>query len=220
MVYYKRKRGMSRKRRTQKRRRLTRRYRRKRVRNANFIQVKLTVPTDDLTNSDTAEATDGYRITLDGADNQQHYRQQWDQYRIDKVRITWTPVRTQQVITNVTSTTNPPGVTNVPMYYTALDRDNITNISVQNVKQRYGCREQLATRKMTRTFIPTALMAIEGSTAMDLGFACRRRVWIDSSYAKVPHYGVRAAMEPAAPAGIYRLRVNFEVWVSFRNRMI
>lgn len=211
---------MSRKRRTFKRRRFTRRSRRKRVRNANFIQVKLTVPTDDLTNSDIVEATDGYRITLQGADNQQHYRQQWDQYRIDKVRITWTPVRTQIVNNLITNTTNPSTVTNIPMYYTALDRDNITSISVQNTKQRYGCREQLATKKMSRTFVPTALMAIEGSTPIDLGFACRRRVWIDSSYPNVPHYGVRAAMEAAAPAGVYRLRVDFQVWISFRNRMI
>lgn len=205
-----------------KRKRTRRMYTRgkKRARNQNFFQVKLTVPTDDLTNSATAEATDGYRISLDGADNQQHYRQQWDQYRIDKVRITWTPVRTQQVVTQVIDTTNPQSVTNVPMYYTALDRDNIVNIDVQNTKQRFGARSALATQKMTRTFVPTVLTAIEGSSQMDLAFATRRKVWIDSTYSKVPHYGVRAAMEAAAPSGIYRLKVDFEVWISFRNRMI
>lgn len=192
----------------------------KRVRNQNFLQVKLTVVADDLTNLDTAEATDGYRISLDAIDNQQHYRSQWDQYRIDKVRITWTPVRTQQITNAVSAILPVVGTTNIPMYYTALDRDNITNISVENTKQRFGCRQALATQKMVRTFVPTTLVAIEAASPQDLGFACRRKTWIDSTYSKVPHYGVRAAMEEAAPAGIYRLKVDFEVWVSFRNRMI
>lgn len=186
--------------------------------NSNHMSVMLRTLDTVVTNSNIAEQRITYRFQLSACLNYVAYQTMWEQYRINKVVITWKPIRVQSVVGQVTAVA-PGSTTNIPSYVIAIDNDDVSSEAYQDTKTRYGSRERLVTTPGKVVMKPACLSEIYLAVAAN-AYSPQYGKWLDCRYATVPHYGVRLAMEPAEPAGNYALECKTKIYVSFKNRVI
>lgn len=186
--------------------------------NSNHMSVMLRTLDTVITNSNIAEQRITYRFQLSACLNYVAYQTMWEQYRINKVVITWKPIRVQSVVGQVEDVT-PASTTNIPSYVVAIDNDDVATEDYTDTKTRYGSRERLVTTPGKVVMKPACLSEIYLAGAAT-AYSPQYGKWLDCRYATVPHYGVRLAMEPAEPAGNYALECKTKIYVSFKNRVI
>ena len=214
---YKRKRSI-RKRMGKKRKPYRRKYPMYRQLDSNRMNVCLRTADTLIANSNLSEQYVSYRFQLSACLNYTNYRDMWDQYKINKVVVTWTPVRTQSVVQQVDDVT-PSTTTNVPSYVVAKDIDDLTQISYEDVKSRYGAVERIATKGFKMVLKPAMLTEVYQGP-VSTAYSPQYNTWLDTANNTVPHYGIRFAIESAEPSGYYALECKTWIYVSFKNRVI
>lgn len=195
-----------------------RRYSMAKRMNSNVMHVMLRTNDTIVANQNLGETLETYRFGLQNCLNANTYATMWDQYRINKVVITWTPIRTQMVQANVEDVT-PSSTTNIPSWVVAKDFDDLTPTSYTDTRTRFGSVVRLATQGGKMIIRPACLSEIYQST-LTTAYSPNYGKWIDTANNSVPHYGVRFAMEAAEPSGQYALECKTKIYVSFKNRVI
>lgn len=143
----------------------------------------------------------------------------FDYYRINWVRVTFEPCRTQVMNTQTDQTTAPTSITEVPKLCLALDRDtSAAPLTYQAVQVRGGSRECLATEKAVWKFTPNRLVNIYRSTADAYMIDNNPTQWLDVAYTNVPHYGLKYALEQCQPIGAFKYYIRKEYCVSFKEK--
>lgn len=187
------------------------------MQNGNAIHVKLTMVDKVITNDNVIENVGAVSYRLQDLTNYANYTVIWDQYRINKIVIRARPIRTTQVVAQVEDTSNPTGVTNIPSFCIAKDFDDANSpASFAQLCARTFSKRRLATQKMNYKFTPATLETVYAPVVS--AYSPKYKTWLDCAYTSVPHYGIKYAMEVAAPAGIYGVELQTDVYVSFKNR--
>lgn len=149
------------------------------------------------------------------------YTTLFDQYRINKVVVLMTPVKTQVVNRPYDDTTTAGAVLAIPRLSVVIDRDDDTlPVTFEEVYQRPNSKTTLATRKQVWAFRPTKLGMVYRSTTTTGYKVDWGRDFIDSGDSDVPHYGLKGILEAASPNEAYTYRIETKFYVSFRNRKL
>jgi len=142
----------------------------------------------------------------------------FDQYRINKVTVTFEPRQTTVIQRPFDDTTNPGigGIT--PHIVTVLDRDTGTvPYDYQSTIMKRPMKETLCTKRVRWSFKPNRLVPVYRSTT-DAYKIDTSNEWLDCTYVNVPHFGIQYVMEASSPEYAYVYEVRTKYSVSFKNR--
>lgn len=149
------------------------------------------------------------------------YTTLFDQYRINKIVFTATPVKTQVVNRPYDDSTTAGAILSIPRMTMVIDRDDSAlPTTFEEVYQRPNSRTKLATRKFTWVFRPTKLGMVYRSattTGYKVDFG---RDFIDCGDSDTPHYGLKGVLEAASPNEAYTYRLESKFYISFKNRKL
>lgn len=221
MAYYKRRKMSRKRRRTTSYKKRTFKRRKaiipRSMRNGNAIHLKMRLPDKLIVNDTVVEQAGAFNIRLQDLTNYSNYTTIWDQYRINKIVVRARPIRTTTVVAQVEDVSTPQGTTNIPSYCLVKDfDDSITPSSFTQLEARTFAKRRLATQSMSYKFTPATLTSIY--QPITSAYAPKYKTWLDCAFPAVPHYGIKFAMEVAAPAGVYGIELVTDVYVSFKNR--
>lgn len=155
----------------------------------------------------------GIAFYLNSMLNFDHYREGYDQYRINAVNIKFTPITTQ-----ILKQGNQPA----PYLYTCIDRDDASGAftSVDYIKGFANHKRTLATNPVSWTIKPNTLTPVfRGATSPDGYKINMKREWLDCTYFDVPHYGLKYWLEPGT-INDFTYNVTFTYYISFRGRKL
>jgi hypothetical protein len=112
----------------------------------------------------------------------------------------------------------PPGATTpAPMFYTAIDFDNSSNVStVANIEDFASCEAvcMFPQASLLRSVRPTPKLSV-GAISSAPTAAIAGQQWIDSSIPGIIHYGIRTMADVSGAAQF--ITVTTTLWFAFRN---
>jgi hypothetical protein len=128
----------------------------------------------------------------------------FDQYRLAMVEVTFLPEITIAAPTQ-----------SAPLFYTAVDLDDSTAVTIAQIQDYSGVQETIALKVHKHTFVPH--IAVAAYSGAFTSFANEEAPWIDVASSSVQHYGVKYgfAAEPSAASFGYYIRVRYHF--QFRN---
>jgi hypothetical protein len=107
----------------------------------------------------------------------------------------------------------PPGLTSAPnLMHSAIDLDNSASLGSVNLIDAYET-VQVTTmgpqKVLVRSVRPAVAPDIGGSSGAGSG-----RMWVDTAYSSIPHYGIRTILTGGSN---YTIMVEQTMWVAFRS---
>jgi hypothetical protein len=121
-----------------------------------------------------------------------------------------------QISASYMSRESPSGVAPITELHTAIDFDNSTGITLQQIDQFDNAQVDLLSfnKVVTRTCRPCCKIDV-GPSGIPGGIG---RIWIDSSLSSLPWYGIRALFPQAVYAG-NDIIMEATIWYAFRGRI-
>lgn len=137
--------------------------------------------------------TNPYQFRLDGISSYSEFQSLFDSYRINAVKLTFTPFWDSS---DVTQTSAP--YTGLPRVYTIIDRNGIPLNSINTEAKILEYSKSRVIKKPQEPFsIYIKYPGVEMSSAGDLASSpavFKARPWIDTSNATIPHNGCAIGM--------------------------
>lgn len=177
----------------------------------------------EISNDSTVETKIAFAFRLSDIINFSSWTTLFDQYRIDKVVVKFVPVQTEAVFRPYDDTTNPgASVSEIPRLCTIIDRDDESSpIDFNQIFQRPQSRTRKATQTITWTFVPNRLVEVyRSATTTGYKVDTNKKEFLDCGYSDVPHYGMKAVLQPTSPANCYQYRIERTYQISLKNRRI
>lgn len=152
--------------------------------------------------------------------NSTFYARLWDQYRINYVKVHFTPVNTQSVERPYDDETEGKVELQIPFLYAVIDRDDSNVQNSAEIKSRQGHRSVIATKPMTWGFSPSTLSPVWTGNVSAFGYKVNlNKQWLDMGNTGVIHFGLKFALGAAKPANAYLYNIKVTYYVSFRKRI-
>jgi len=145
----------------------------------------------------------------------------FDQYRITEVTYEFIPQCTTSFITGGTvSTVAPTSIYNTSILATAVDQDDATTPSNENVilAHESAMLHGPFIRTMSRTYKPMVAASVYQTGGFG-GYESRADAWIDSASVNVQHYGLKYSLYhgTTAPVDTVFMTVYCQALVEFRK---
>jgi len=171
-----------------------------------IYSVKQNLP-DTYVASSTAAVYGAYSYTVGALDNATNFANVFDQYRIDRLQVTFRPMNVATPLVNTAT-----GGFIAPIIYTAIDYDDATApTTVAQIRDFQNCSSHLY-ETFTLDWKPHAAYTVGGSISGQV-----TSPWIDWATPNVTHYGVKLAI-PAGTAGFeQQWTVSIVMYLSNRN---
>lgn len=172
--------------------------------NGQIMCTKRMVTLSRLVASSTVEVDQSYQFVLSSLPGYTDFTDLYDEYRIDKAKITWYP-DTQQSLENA-------GIGNTTAF-TALDFDDASTVLLASLQQYESCQHHNALHPFSRTVVPRfAVAAYSGA------FSSYKNTsgWIDVASPSVIHYGIKVAL-PVQSGSPNTYTPVMELWMSFKH---
>lgn len=171
-----------------------------------FSMVK-TYQRTQIVSTTTLSTTGAYYVDYNSVNDSGSLSAVFDQYRIALVEITFIPDATVAIAGGTASASAPP------MFYSAVDLDDNTAVSLNQLQDYPGCKSTLCTSSHKHVFVPhCALAAYSGSFT---SYANVTAPWIDVASPAVQHYGVKYAWGAATTVCGYEVIIR--ILLEFRN---
>nr|AGG39825.1 capsid protein [Diporeia sp. associated circular virus] len=168
-----------------------------------------------ISNSSVGPVTGAIGFQLSFVQNYQTYVNIYDYYKINQVKMIFTPVTSDH---RDYTTVTPNLAQNLPMFYTCIDRDDGSTPSDAAEIRGYGnSRTHNPTRKFTITMKPSVLTEIFSSNVAT-AYKITPAPKLDLGYSFVQHFGLKYAMEACSPTGAYTYRVETLYNITFSGR--
>jgi len=178
----------------------------------------------------------GKGITFQVGDcvNFNQWERLFDEYRLNKVVVSFTPVQTSEKYRQVAVGAAPTGVvsgaTQIPFMYYLIDRnDVVVPTNRDEMKANKGCVRKLATEPHTIIFTPSLLVPVyqsqDPSGTINYSYTIDyQKKWNQNNLAAVskdvPYFSLKYGIEPASPIGAYNMRVSTKYYISFRKKRV
>jgi hypothetical protein len=157
--------------------------------------------------SGTALVGTAYTYNVSALDNASALAAIFDQYRIDRIQVTFRPLNVATPLVNTASS----GFL-APLIYTAIDYDdNSAPTAVAQIRDYQTCSSHLY-ETFTLDFHPHAAATVGGSAGMNV-----TSPWIDWAYPSIPHYGVKAVIQGGTAGFEQQWTVSIVMYISNRN---
>jgi len=143
----------------------------------------------------------------------------YDQYKITKIVVTFTPMITAAVTTDVSSTLT--AVNGSGIFATVIDYDGGTALTTLDQMREYQTYKQqpvISTFLHTRTWVPRTNASIQDVGGGVSSSDNRAGRWLDCGNTNVVHYGLRLYMDQRS--NIYntqQFEVSAKYYLSFRQ---
>ena len=202
-------------------RRKRRFYRRKRYGRRNSLlradySAWLRLPASQIENDNITVERGQYTFALSAVPSYTTLKNLFDQYKINKVIISFKPIATE-IINRAfdDATTGTPLLT--PMFVSAITRDDDSlPANYADVLNLQGSRERKMTRGMKWIFRPSVLNRLGGDAPVT--YAVQRPTWINTKYPDCPHFGLTYAVQAGSTSKVFVHDVEAKIHVSFRLR--
>jgi len=159
----------------------------------------------------TTPTLGSYGFTISELDQFSSFSAIWDQYRITKIDVTFSPMYRG---TPIQATNNVV----IPYIYVAVDYDDVsTPSSIATLREYQNCIVRNDEKSFTVSFKPSvALAAYSGSFT---SYANVSEQWLDMASSGVVHYGIKYAVDPgwSGQTNFQSWNVNYRFWVEFKN---
>lgn len=158
------------------------------------------------------------KFTLSDLPQATTYTSLFDAYRINKVVVKFIPV-----LSNYNQPGNTAGnLAAEPQWLsTVIDYDDSTVLTTEGALLEYETMKQTQpSRKHVRTLVPAVAMSAYKTSGTTIGFAQKRKMWLDSAYTDIEHYGVKGLINgPATMAAQVQCawKVYITAYVSFKQ---
>jgi len=142
------------------------------------------------------------------------YATLYDEYKINKVKVTFYP--------NWTVSTPLDSQQDTSLIHTVIDYDDSNPLPSLNTAQTYSTYQCHSLKKIfIRTIYPKVAVPIYTDTTQlytSIGTMPKPSTWIDLANPTVPHYGLKVWIDPNdSPTGLNQeWRVLVKYWVSYR----
>jgi len=154
----------------------------------------------------------GYEFKLNDLPNYQEFTNLFDMYRINFVVMRFVPTATQVLVNSDANSEE------APLIYTAIDYNNADAPGSADVIKQYGnCRVNALNVPFTLKFRPRTATPVFRDGVSSAYLQNPARLWIDCSYADVPHYGVKVYVTSGNTRQVYRVRIELTYYLSFKN---
>jgi len=168
-------------------------------------------------NDSTFEAKLQKTFSLIQIENYTNYTSIWDQYRINMVKVEFIPIMTE-IVNKPFDDSTTVTVTRMPNYCVSIDRDDSAPETYDELRARQYSFIRKATRPLTLKFKPNRLMETY-STATTTGYTVdNSKKFLDCAYAKIPHWGLKVAMQSASPSACYQIQIRTTYYMSYAHR--
>lgn len=185
----------------------------------NLTHGKFEYPIQYITNGTTIDSYYMYSFNLGACDNISNILALYDQFRINKVVMKFTPVMATVVNKSYDDTTTPGTANRAPTLASCIDLDSEStgNVTQADMKLYPSYRECLGTKKHTRVFTP-AMLITGYRSATSSCYLPKYKQWIDCAQNNTPHFGLRVYYEAASPAGAWTYEIRIKLYCSFKSR--
>jgi hypothetical protein len=171
-----------------------------------LYQCKQNLP-DTYVASSTTTVFGAYNYTANALDNASGFASVFDQYRIDRLQVTFRPMNVATPLVNTASS----GFI-APIIYAVIDYDDSTTpTTVAQLRDYQNCSSHLYDT-FTLDFKPHAAYNVGGSLSGNVASP-----WIDWATPSIQHFGVKIGI-PAGTAGFeQQWTVSIVMYLSQRN---
>lgn len=176
-------------------------------------QITQCVDKGSFANTNIVESQVAYEFKLSDLDQVASLTALFDQYRVDKVELTFIPRSQVDSASGVAVAAGPSYM------YTCLDYDDANIVSLSAIRE-YGsskCHNVVDGGNIQIVLKPHIALAAFGGGVFT-SYSNRQGVWIDVASTGVSHYGVKAVL-PATGAATSSISfdVQAKYWITFRN---
>lgn len=169
-------------------------------------QVKQNYP-DSYTAQGTSDTKSAFSFTASALGNATNFANVFDQYRLDRIQMTFRPLNVATPLTNTATAGFIPG-----LIYVCIDYDDATAPGTVDQIRQYQNTSSHLYDTFTLDFKPHAAYTVGGSISGNVPSP-----WIDWATPAITHYGVKWAI-PAGTAGFeQQWAITIVVWMSMRN---
>lgn len=177
----------------------------------------------NLSNGDTLDVVHLQTFQLNQCLNFTNYTAIFDQYRINMVKIKFIVAGADNINFpyDDTSSGTPGSFTEMPRYCVAIDRDDITSTSFDNLRARQHSWIRKASQPLEIKFKPNRLTGIYNASAIPGNLAYmveNSKKYLDAANNAVPHYGMKVALQPFREPDVFKIRMEISYYCSFANR--
>jgi len=158
----------------------------------------------------------------------------FDEYRLNKVVVNFTPVQAsdkyRQVAVGAAPSGTVSGLTQIPFMYYLIDRNDVVPPTTRDeMKGVKGCVRKLSTEPHTVIFTPSMLVPVyqsqDPSGTINYSYTVGyQKKWnqnnLGSISKDVPYFGLKYGIENSAPEGAYNMKVSIKYYISFRKKRI
>lgn len=160
-------------------------------------------------------------FTLQSVVNAVEFQSLFDQYKIDKVVVTY------QMVNNPDANNylNAPATVNQSNWYPTVwscnDYDDNTSLNISEMKERIGVRNRILKPNQKMKFVVRPKVLVQTyRTAVTTGYA-PKSLYIDMSTQDVPHYGLKTVIDfagiPPVAAQQYKIIQEFKYFFTCKN---
>jgi hypothetical protein len=168
--------------------------------------IKQNLP-DTYVASGTALVGTAYTYNVSALDNASGFASIFDQYRIDRIQVTFRPLN---IATPLVNTATSGFI--APLIYSVVDYDdNSAPTAVAQLRDYQNCTSNLY-ETFTKDFHPHAAATVGGSSGMNV-----KSPWIDWAYPSIPHYGVKLVIQAGTAGFEQQWSVSVVMYISNRN---
>jgi len=186
-------------------------------------------------NSATSFIAKGRTFQLPDCEGIQNWQRLFEEFRLNKIVVTFTPVQTEN--RNRAVTVGAPagdvlGQTQTPFAYYLIDRNDIdvSTLDENAFKAYKGVVRKLATEPHVISFSPSVLNAVYAGPAIppdttpQLNYnIVYKKNWVQlnlgAASVNQPYWGIKYGLGPSTPAGAYNMRVSMKYYISFRKKI-
>lgn len=171
-----------------------------------------------IANDTTAETRGALTFKLSECNYFTRFTAIYDQYRIDKVIVTFRPAMGQVVNKPYDDTTTGVLANACPRFVTAIDfDDNSTPSSLDELMSRSGSRTTLATKQQVRAFKPKRLIQVFRTLTTTGYMPDATNRFLDCAQTDIPHYGLKYALDTCSPIRAYIYEVDVKYHITFKG---
>lgn len=160
-------------------------------------------------------------FTLGAVVNATEFQQLFDQYRIDKVVVTYQLVNNPDANNSLNSLTLVNQSNWYPTVWSVADYDDNAATNISEMKERIGVKNRILKPNQKMKFVVKPKVLVQTyRTAVSSGYA-PKSLFVDMTNQDVPHYGLKTVIDfagiPPASSQQYKILQEFKYYFTCKN---
>lgn len=172
-----------------------------------------------IASSSSGEYNNAIAFRLSNVTNYTNYAAIWDQFRINRVTVWFTPRMASSVNKPYDDATTANLNQVVPFIFSVIDRDDKQIKNSAQIAAMQGHRKILSTKAFKWNFKPSKLVQLYTDNSADnANKVDMEPSWVDMGASDLPYFGLKYAQQSQSPSQSFVYEVSIRLHCSFRKR--